>query len=114
MQTDSLGESESTYICKASSQAYTNLKCSQISSNVSNVELCDDHGIIEGLVIKPCDENNGAQSFVLTSTLQFNISTETFPIGQLLQHISKSIVVFARSRPKFVRLHNHCLLITLP
>ena len=42
-------------------------------------------------------------------------------VGQLFQHISKSIVVCARSRPKmlrktykkFVRLHNHCLLLTM-
>ena len=42
-----------------------------------------------------------------------------FSFGQFLQHISKSIAVCARSRPKmlttkkFVLLHDHCLLLTM-
>ena len=65
-----------------------------------------------------------AQSFVLMFTLTFEYLNRNVSIGQLLQHISKSIVVFARSRPKMqqkhhitkniVRLHNrHCLLLTM-
>ena len=43
-----------------------------------------------------------AQSFVLTFTLQLNILTGTFLLVSSSQHISKSIVVCARSRPKML------------
>ena len=77
--------------------------------------------------MKPCHETiwccylcwkgrNRAQSFVLMFTLQYvEYLNRNVSIGQLFQHISKSIVVCARSRPKmlteknirkkFVRLH---------
>ena len=45
--------------------------------------------------MKPCHENNGAAIYVGRATTAHNAS-----IGQLLQHITKSIVVCARSRPK--------------
>ena len=43
-----------------------------------------------------------AQSFVLTFTLQLNIFKRNVPIRQLLQHISNSVVVCARSRSKIL------------
>ena len=56
--------------------------------------------------------------------LCFNVDTaveylnRNVSIGQLFQHISISIVVCTRSAKKhitkkFVRLHNHCLLLTM-
>ena len=56
--------------------------------------------------------------------LCFNVHTtvehlnRNVSIGQLLQHISKSNVVSARSRPKMLtktynRFHNHCFLLTI-
>ena len=57
--------------------------------------------------MKPCHENNGAAIYVGTGTLLcFNIHTtveylnRSVSIGQLLQHVSKSILVCAGSRPK--------------
>ena len=61
--------------------------------------------------MKPCHENNGAAIYVGTGSrpctlLCFNIHTtveylnRNVSIGQLLQHISKSILVCAGSRPK--------------
>ena len=78
--------------------------------------------------MKRCHDNNGAAIYVgraatvhnplffvhsIVKYLNRNVS-----IGQLLQHISKCIIVCSRSRPKndnkkFVRLHNHCLLSTM-
>ena len=66
--------------------------------------------------MKPCHENNGAANnlFMLEgprpcTILCFNIHTtveylnrNVSQIGQLLQHISKSIVVCKQSRPKML------------
>ena len=57
--------------------------------------------------MKPCHDNNGVDIYVgRAETMHNNIHTTAeylngnVSIGQLLQHISKSIVVCARSRPK--------------
>ena len=76
--------------------------------------------------MKSFHENNGAAIYVGKSRDRAaNVHTtveylnRNVSIGQLPQHISKSIVVCARSRPKnkakkhttkkFVRFHSHCL-----
>ena len=90
--------------------------------------------LFERLAMKPCkaDDKGAVIQFLserpLPSTVFcFNAINDTvylnrsISIGQLIQHISKSIVAYARSMPrmltkaskkkKFIRLHNHCLLL---
>ena len=68
--------------------------------------------------MKLCHENNGAAIYVgravavhVHTTVEYlnrNVS-----ISQLLQHISKSIVVCAWSRQKILtKTYNHCVLLT--
>ena len=90
--------------------------------------------LFERLVVKPCKADNKGAAIQdlserpLPSTVFcFNAVDDTVclnrtvSIGQLIQHISKSIVAYARSRPKtltiaskkkkFIRLHIHCFLL---
>lgn len=119
------------YYCSYSLKYYvTFIPKRGIKFSIVHIEL----RLFERLVMKPCKaDNKGAVIQFLSerplpsTVFCFNAINDTvylnrsISIGQLIQHISKSIVAYARSRPrtltkaskkkKFIRLHNHCLLL---
>ena len=72
--------------------------------------------------MKLCHENNGATIYVGRATTQLNILTRTFLLvscSNTFQNLLSSVHVQGQKgkqkhiTKKFVRLHNHCLLLTM-